>query len=225
MRSPWFRMYIEARNDAKLRSLTDPQHRLWFNLLCYAAEQNGERGTIPLNDDAGLLALEVADGDTELLESTVERLVRLHIIERGDDTLTFIHFEDRQYDCPSDKPAAVMDRVKRHRDNLKRDETTGNETKHAIAENNRDIAKNNIPPHPPPDAGEGAFWDTYVLKRGLHKGHRLIDLNDEEKESYLEYLVEHGQSNHRDAVAIRGFQQQHPTAVEVLEFNIPDYAK
>ena len=41
----WFKLHTEARNDAKLRSLSDSEHRMWFNLLCFAAEQE-KRGTI-----------------------------------------------------------------------------------------------------------------------------------------------------------------------------------
>jgi len=29
----WFKLHTEARNDAKLRSMSDSQHRVWFNLL------------------------------------------------------------------------------------------------------------------------------------------------------------------------------------------------
>ena len=37
-RYPWFRMYSEARVDAKLRSLSADEFRVWFNLLCLASE-------------------------------------------------------------------------------------------------------------------------------------------------------------------------------------------
>lgn len=109
----WFRLYAEARNDAKLRSLTDAQHRVWFNLLCYASEQT-ERGVIA-EYDAELLALEVAGGDTDLLTGTLDRLARLRIVTVAPDTISFIHWLERQYDKPSDRPAAVRERVAKSR--------------------------------------------------------------------------------------------------------------
>lgn len=109
----WFRLYAEARNDAKLRSLTDAQHRVWFNLLCFASEQD-ERGVIA-EYDPDLLALEVAGGDLDLLTGTLDRLARLRIVTLTAETVSFIHWLERQYDKPSDRPAAVKERVTRHR--------------------------------------------------------------------------------------------------------------
>src|SRR5882724_6502791 len=74
----WFRLYHEARNDAKLRSLTDAQFRVWFNLLCYASEQP-RRGTIESEDDQ-LLALQVSGGDVGLMSETIGKLQSLRII-------------------------------------------------------------------------------------------------------------------------------------------------
>lgn len=114
----WFKLYTEARNDAKLRSLTDAQHRVWFRLLCYAAEQP-ERGTIrglPI----ALVATEVADGDQELLSETCNalqalqgvtwRYTALHGVE-----ITFVNFAKRQKIKPSDRPERIKERVTKHR--------------------------------------------------------------------------------------------------------------
>jgi hypothetical protein len=118
---PWFRLYQEARTDKKLELLTDAQHRVWFNLLCYAAEQE-ERGIIPQND-AFLLALECAGGDQLLLAETLAQLERLRIIwieDRydegdGDGPIHFTNWEKRQYDKPSDYPEATRERQRRSR--------------------------------------------------------------------------------------------------------------
>jgi hypothetical protein len=111
----WFRMYSEARNDAKLRSLSDSQFRIWFNLLCFAAEQTEERGSI-IGYDEELLAVEVANGDVELLNETLDKLERLRIIETNENgDITFINFSKRQYDNPSDRPEEVRKRVQKHR--------------------------------------------------------------------------------------------------------------
>ncbi len=109
----WFRVYNDARNDAKLRTLSDTQFRVWFNLLCLASEQ-AERGII-VDYDLDLLAIEVAGGDDDLLRSTIKQLVRLRILCDDGSDLSFIHFLERQYDKPSDYPQAVRERVTRHR--------------------------------------------------------------------------------------------------------------
>jgi hypothetical protein len=112
----WFRLYVEARNDAKLRSLTDAEHRVWFNLLCFAAEQeergsvtgvtprDTNKGGVTPGDDLIWLAVEVASGDTELLETTITKLIRLRILTWDGDALTFRNFQKRQYTKPSDSP-------------------------------------------------------------------------------------------------------------------------
>lgn len=122
----WFRLYSEARNDAKLRTLTDSEHRVWFNLLCYAAEQKSHRGRIT-DFDIDLLAIEVSGGDTDLLIETLQKLSRLRIIRatQGSEIL-FLKFESRQYDKPSDTPANVNERVRAYRNRQKEGESEPN---------------------------------------------------------------------------------------------------
>lgn len=106
----WFRYYYEARTDKKLATLSDAEHRVWSDLLCYAAEQRVGRGTIPPME-LDLLAIECARGDADLLTATIARLVKLKIVavdEAG--SITFINFEKRQHDKPSDAPAATAAR-------------------------------------------------------------------------------------------------------------------
>lgn len=118
----WFRLYTEARTDAKLALLTDAEFRVWFKLLCYAAEQEprGHLNGVP----EGKLAAEVARGKGALLNRTLDKLQELQVIERTAKDLRFIHFADRQYERPSERPAAVAARVSKHRRNVKRRETT-----------------------------------------------------------------------------------------------------
>ena len=104
----WFRLWTEARTDAKLRLLTNAEFRVWFHLLCFAAEQE-PRGSIN-GVPNGKLAAEVSGGKPELLERTLEKLTRLHIVEREGDRLVFIHFGDRQYEFESEKPKNVKKR-------------------------------------------------------------------------------------------------------------------
>lgn len=94
MQMPWFKLFHEARTDPKLRALSRDQHYVWFNLLCYANEQ-AERGLIRTMDDE-VLACAVADGDVELLRSSIERLVKLQLIDRTAEGLTPHGWSERQ---------------------------------------------------------------------------------------------------------------------------------
>lgn len=115
-RFPWFKLFHEARTDDKLRVLADDEHRAWFNLLCFAAEQE-ERGAVPPMDPF-VLAVKVCNGDEALLERTIAKLARLDIVSRGDDgAIAFVHFDRRQYGKPSNHPTRVAARVKNHRAN------------------------------------------------------------------------------------------------------------
>lgn len=113
----WFKLYTEARTDAKLRTLTDGQHRIWFNLLCFAADQP-ERGVIVGYDD-DLLAVEVANGDAEALADTISRLAKLRILARAEDgTLSLTNWGKRQNVrtvYPSDSPEETRKRKQEQR--------------------------------------------------------------------------------------------------------------
>lgn len=118
-RLPWIRLYTEARNDRKLRLLKDDEHRVWFNTLLYAAESE-PRGCFTIDD---LLAIEVADGDQELLDRAIGRMEMLHLIERDDHIGYFPAFADRQYAAggnPSDTPDARNERSRRFREKQRR---------------------------------------------------------------------------------------------------------
>jgi hypothetical protein len=116
----WFRLYDEARTDPKLASLTDAQFRVWFNLLCLSNEQP-ERGVIA-GYTPRLLAIEVSHGDVNLLSETVNALSELRMIETSEDTddVYFIHWQERQYDKPSDRPEATRERKARSRESVSR---------------------------------------------------------------------------------------------------------
>lgn len=154
MRMNWFRVYHEARNDAKLRTLSDRQFRVWFNLLCVTSEQE-DRGMIE-DFPADLLSIEVASGDDELLTETLRILCKLRIIRMSRPqsvtgvtgvTLEFIHFDDRQYDKPSDMPEATAERKRqqRERDKLRRE---AEQIEHADVSNKEGVTPGHAPSHP-----------------------------------------------------------------------------
>jgi hypothetical protein len=110
---PWIKLWVEARTDKKLDRLTDAQHRVWFNLLLYAAEQD-ERGTF---SDDGSLALEVAKGRQKALDATIDALRDLHIIvEAGAGRWAFKAFDKRQNRKPSDSTEMARERKRRQRE-------------------------------------------------------------------------------------------------------------
>ena len=176
----WFRMYSEARNDAKLRYLSDAEFRVWFNLLCLSNEQE-ERGVIPPMSHK-LLSIEVSGGDEDLLQATLSKLIELSIIAEDDSGITFISFRKRQYDNPSDTPEATRERKRRSRQSrqtkkakedvppmshpcheMSRDVTTKSRLCHAesrlYSDNTNTVQySTSTPPLPPPTpngAGEG----------------------------------------------------------------------
>jgi hypothetical protein len=130
---PWIKLYTEARNDAKLRSLTDAQHRVWFRLLLLAAEQE-RRGTIgPIRVD--LLALEVSDRNEALLLETLDVLVSLCCAEVDHEalrsatralTVRFVRFAQRQKGKPSESPERKNARAAKSRANKKLREHASN---------------------------------------------------------------------------------------------------
>lgn len=118
----WFKLYVEARNDAKLRSLTDAQFRVWFNLLCYASEQS-DRGVIEVEDDR-LLAIEVSKGDIALLDETCNELQALRIVTCVTRPLQgryieFLNFEKRQGANVTRNARSSAERVRKHRERKK----------------------------------------------------------------------------------------------------------
>lgn len=113
----WFKFYTEARNDRKILSLSMEQRWVWVSLLCFASEQP-ERGVIE-GYDSELLAIEVADGNTDLLNETVSRLCKLRILSLAEDgTISFLQYKKRQARKPSDEPEATAARkaAQRERD-------------------------------------------------------------------------------------------------------------
>lgn len=124
----WLRLHTEARTDRKLDTLTDSEFRVWFNLLCMAGDSE-ERGTV-IYEDPALLALEVAKGDIDLLSHALSRLVTLRVVTSSDNRVTFVNFQKRQYDKPSDAPEQTRLRKEKSRLNqeLSRDVTPGHAT-------------------------------------------------------------------------------------------------
>ncbi len=117
----WLKLWTEARNDGKLRSLSDRHHRIWFRLLCMAAEQEPQ-GVIKMTWK--VLAAEVADNDIEELKMAVEKcndvtLVTRRFCDENCVEISFTSFAKRQKRYPSESLQAVAARVAKSRSSKK----------------------------------------------------------------------------------------------------------
>lgn len=121
----WFKFWTSAREDAKLRSLTDTEFRYWVLLLCVAAE---DCGSVDLSDpewvcvDAGLMD-ENNEPAVDALMAIVDKLERRRLVIRDGDTITFAGWERRQMK-PSDRPDAIRERVAKHRESKRNTDVT-----------------------------------------------------------------------------------------------------
>lgn len=84
MRDPYLLLPTDFRNDLRIRSLTPEQRWVFCCLLIYANER-GRRGIIRCHSDH-VLAIEVADGDMDLLNETIKNLVELRFARVLNDT-------------------------------------------------------------------------------------------------------------------------------------------
>lgn len=185
MAMAWFRMFVEARNDAKLNSLTDAQFRVWFRLLCYAAEQ-GDRGRIE-GRDLDVLAVEVACGDVQLLGETLKRLETLHVLQCNVEGrfLAFHHFEKRQRGNVTVAVSSSTERVRKYRARKRLAATAGrvtqNETSVTLVKRSRarEDSDSDIKNPPPPlkvgneedERQELESWCRGILtQRGVDRG-------------------------------------------------------
>jgi hypothetical protein len=112
---PYLKLFTEARKDLKLRSLPLAQRWVWFNLLCYCAEQP-RRGTVH-DIPARVVAVEVADGDLDLLVTTCNALQDLSVVtwrycNECNVEVTLLNFEKRQAGNALQKPSSERIRVR-----------------------------------------------------------------------------------------------------------------
>ena len=112
----WIKLYHEILYDRKLASLDD---HLWRRILeCFlmAGEQNEEGYLPPLDDIAWTLR-----ADTEQLETDLNELIRIGILEFKDDRYFVRKFSNRQE--PMDKAEYMrrkrdQEKAKEHYDSL-----------------------------------------------------------------------------------------------------------
>ena len=115
---PWLKLYTEIRTDPKMQALSDLEFRAWVNILCLSAESK-VRGVICIEEGLAYPIEGLARTlfiSTEELTSCFNKFQKLRMIDVDQSgIITIIHFDDRQYDKPSDKPEEVAKRASKHR--------------------------------------------------------------------------------------------------------------
>ena len=114
MSHDWFKMHNDFINDPKMKRYFTKSERLdWVNLLCLSSKSR-ERGVLTMPDDEISYALDLEDDEwLALREKLIER--KMVAIREEDDALVILNWDERQYDKPSDTPAATAERKRRSR--------------------------------------------------------------------------------------------------------------
>lgn len=96
---PWFRFYVEAAGDRKLRRLTPAERWLWVMVLA-AARHSPVPGVLLVTDDEPMTTTELADfaGMKEReVTAGIEKMDRLGLLfERGDGAIVVPKWDARQ---------------------------------------------------------------------------------------------------------------------------------
>jgi hypothetical protein len=113
---PWFRFYVEAFGDRKIRRLS-PAHRwLWVAILG-AARESPEPGVLLVAEDLPMTFQELADyAGMPLREVTkaLPQMLKLGMIALSDDTISVPKFNSRQFESDN-----VTARTREHRERSK----------------------------------------------------------------------------------------------------------
>lgn len=119
MGTQFARMPHRWRLDRRLASLAPDEHRCWFGLYLLAAEQTEHPGVL-FGLGIEVLAVEVSEGDVEVLARTLATLHQLQVISLAtvDNAphLAFLgEFSAERHVKPSDRPERVRERVRQSR--------------------------------------------------------------------------------------------------------------
>jgi len=188
----WFRVYSEIKDDPKMLELDDHQRWLWLCLMSCANEAP-ERGVIAGVRLRGLSAALRTTEDKLIEALTVMEELDMLEFDQDAGTITLKHWNERQYDKPSDTPPATRQRQRvsrqRHADvtpchatDTDTDTDTDTEEKQKQSKTNRAGAsapagKPASPPLPPAAQvfeDNGGKWAKGTLQDGTSKKDRAI---------------------------------------------------
>ncbi|MGE5584428.1 MAG: DnaD domain-containing protein [Bacillota bacterium] len=151
----WLRLYTEIIDDPKLRDCTGDQFRDWIYILCLARMAK-EPGVIEMTPEDAAWRVR---RPVEEFRSSLDLFASRDMLVLQDGQIVVTHFLARQYDKPSDTPAATRERQRRARERKQesRDCHADVTRCHALdtdPDPDRDTEVPVPPPNPPP-SGEG----------------------------------------------------------------------
>ena len=125
---PWIKLWLESLDDPKLTRLSLAERGAWWGILGLAGKCNA--GGKILSGGLGLDIDEIADAlhiktteDRQALESMIAKMENRGSLRWNENnTLTVIHWEERQRIPPSLHPEAIAERVRQYRERRKKTE-------------------------------------------------------------------------------------------------------
>ncbi len=244
---PWLKLYTEIRTDPKMLALTDTEFRVWISMLCLAAESK-DRGVISIAPGIAYPADALARAlfvDTNSLKDALAQFQALRMVDVDDvGIITIVHFDDRQYDKPSDRPEAIKGRVQKHRARKaaevepsqeqmatepegvtpydgNADETRAKHPSNATdvdRDSESDIDEESVPPNPPLPGGSqspGLPTSPITPRPRNRKERRRAKVDGPPKISYAEY-VQMTEAEYQSLVAEHGISDT-LRMIEVLD--------
>lgn len=122
----WFKLHHDLPDDIKLRRFNPQEKWAWVVLLCIASKAR-IRGVIEADDEDIAEYCEFNTKQDWLYYR--DKLIAKGMLEVGPDgNLHILHWEDRQYEKPSDRPVAIRDRVRRYREKKRLEQKAASET-------------------------------------------------------------------------------------------------
>jgi hypothetical protein len=144
MSRPWLKLWTCALDKSKVMALPGDQFKVWTCLLMIC-ERHSRDGLLPPLDDCAFM---MHKGE-EWLQPLVMAIVARGLIDETPDGLRMHDWLDWQTSKPSDEPERVRERVQRHRENKRANETPSNAIQHdtesSIALPNGVTPRNAIP--------------------------------------------------------------------------------
>ena len=119
---PWLKMWGEWLHDPKMLSLSLAEQGAWWRLLTLAQECDAD-GSLVKGNGAPLTVPEIANclhiatpRDMKTLRSMVGKMEAAGSLDWNSETLTIVHFAERQARIPSETKEAIRERVRQYRE-------------------------------------------------------------------------------------------------------------
>lgn len=154
-RLQWFRFYSDVVNDPKVQRLSPQLFKTWVNLLCLAAERDGQLPSI--DDMAFQLRLSVHEAQQQIDDLILAGLVDI----QTDKSLTPHNWNLRQF-----KSDTSADRTRKYRENKKEkpcDVTVTSDVTRPEAETETETETETTPPTPSRGPSAIEVFEAYEL--------------------------------------------------------------